>query len=203
MNICIFGDSIVWGASDYERGGWAERLKVHCMEKYDDVTVYNLGISGDNTESLLKRLEKEAADRDPDLIIFAIGTNDAQYVNEKGSYGVGMDRFRDNLSMLVDGAGKLSSEIAFIGLTEVDESKTAPIPWDPEKYHDNESVHEYNEAIGSLCERHGARYIDMKGVIGKNDLEDGLHPNSRGHDKIFQKVLKELEAFLRDENWVR
>lgn len=43
MVICIFGDSITWGTSDSEKGGWVERLKVYFGEKYD-IDVYNLGV---------------------------------------------------------------------------------------------------------------------------------------------------------------
>ena len=47
MTICVFGDSITWGASDYEKGGWVERLKTYLMKNKNDVDVYNLGVSGE------------------------------------------------------------------------------------------------------------------------------------------------------------
>ena len=28
----------------------------------------------------------------------------------------------------------------------------------------------------------------MYGLLDKEDLEDGLHPNSAGHEKMFQRV---------------
>ena len=53
--INIFGDSIAWGAYD-EMGGWANRLKQYFSEdKENYIEVYNLGVSGDNSEKLLKR----------------------------------------------------------------------------------------------------------------------------------------------------
>ncbi|MBU6500990.1 MAG: hypothetical protein KGJ89_02590 [Patescibacteria group bacterium] len=75
MNICIFGDSITWGASDTEKGGWVERLKTYFGNKYEAI-IYNLGIPGDTTIDLLKRVESECKSRKPDLIIFSIGIND-------------------------------------------------------------------------------------------------------------------------------
>ena len=48
MTICIFGDSITWGAYDPEQGGWATRLRNYFEKQDNDVDVYNLGISGDN-----------------------------------------------------------------------------------------------------------------------------------------------------------
>lgn len=67
MVICIFGDSITWGASDSEKGGWVERLKIYFGEKYD-INVYNLGISGDATEDLLVRIEKELRSRKSNIL---------------------------------------------------------------------------------------------------------------------------------------
>jgi lysophospholipase L1-like esterase len=81
MIICIFGDSIAWGATDCEKGGWVERLKTELMVK--DIDVYNLGISGDTTENILKRMDAEAEARNPDIIIFSVGINDALKTNGK------------------------------------------------------------------------------------------------------------------------
>ncbi len=104
MNIYIFGDSIAWGANDYEKGGWAERLKSHYMR--NDV-IYNLGVLSDNTEDLLKRIGAELAVREEaDLIIFAIGINDSQYVAKKGNYRVNPDKFQANLLKLLNIARK-------------------------------------------------------------------------------------------------
>ncbi len=51
MHICIFGDSITWGACDYEKGGWVERLKIYFLEHTDNIEVYNLGVSDDDSNS--------------------------------------------------------------------------------------------------------------------------------------------------------
>lgn len=82
--LTIFGDSITWGACDYEGGGWSTRLRRYfeTSDKYD-VSVYNLGIGGDATDNLLFRFGTEglARNRFPQTIIFAIGINDSQYMN--------------------------------------------------------------------------------------------------------------------------
>ena len=69
-DICIFGASITWGACDPENGGWATMIKNYYEEK-DGRSVYVLGVSGDTTEGLLKRLEIEALAREPKFILFA------------------------------------------------------------------------------------------------------------------------------------
>ena len=73
--ICVFGDSIAWGAVDPENGGWVNCLRNYFESKSlrvdQDTDVYNLGISGDNTNDLLARFDVEVRARNPDTIVFA------------------------------------------------------------------------------------------------------------------------------------
>lgn len=194
--ICIFGDSIAYGNSDTEKGGWVNRLKVFLEEKDPDNEVYNLGVPGDNTEKLLERFEKECSVRKPDIIVFAIGINDSQYVNSKDNPRIPPDKFKENIKTLIGKAKKFADKIVFIGLTPVDEKKTIPIPWDKEKYYDNENISLYNDAIKDICEKEKVAFCDMAGVVEKSDLPDGLHPNSKGHEKMFLKIKEFLLEFI-------
>ena len=86
QKIFIFGDSIAYGAWDPE-GGWVERLRqwlfVTTRDEYNLGTfLYNLSIVGDTTADLLKRFTTEIEARQQgDIIFFAAGINDAQFVN--------------------------------------------------------------------------------------------------------------------------
>ena len=187
MSICIFGDSIVWGAKDYKNGGWVTLLKNHLKEK-DLLNVYNLGVSGDNTDDLLERFENECKARAPEIIIFAIGENDSQYIKSKDNPRVSLDKFQENLNKLLNRARKFTKKIVFVGLTEVDESKVMPIPWSPEKYYDNENVNKYNSKIKNFCLDNNVLFLDILNLLNNEELDDGIHPNSKGHEKIFNKV---------------
>ena len=197
MNICIFGDSIVWGASDYQRGGYVEQLKSYCLENYDDVNVYNLGIPGNTTNDLLKRFKSEAITRNSEMIIFAIGINDSSYIKDENKNLVNIKQFNKNLLKLIKLARKTNSKIIFFGLTRVDESKTMPVYWDAKVYYDNESLEKYDLAIKNICEKNNLDYIQMKDVVLISDLDDGLHPNSIGHEKMFKEVLKNIEKYIK------
>lgn len=84
------------------------------------------------------------------------------------------------------------SQIIFIGLIPVDEKKTLPIPWGTDVNYKNEYVSKYNEIIKSVCQENNIQFIEMFEEFMKLDykklLEDGLHPNSEGHQKIFEIV---------------
>lgn len=76
--VCIFGDSITQGYNDFDNGGWADQLKIYFNKENPDHSFFNLGISGDNTEDLLKRFKVEVEARNPEVFIIAIGINDSQ-----------------------------------------------------------------------------------------------------------------------------
>lgn len=186
MTICIFGDSITWGASDYEKGGWVERLKAYFLQQSDDVSVYNLGISGDTTEGVLERFEGEAKNRQADVIVFAIGINDSQYVKSNGELGVTFETFEKNISRLADMAKKLNGKVVCVGLTKVDERKARSVYSDA--CYDNKSIKNYDAVIKSVCERENMDFIEMFDLLELSDLDDGVHPNAEGHRKMFEKV---------------
>ena len=194
MNILIFGDSITWGAYDPEQGGWATRLRNYFEEKDNDTDVYNLGISGDTTADLLNRIEVEAKSREPNLIIFAIGINDAQFIHSTNGLRVSLDEFQQNLAKLLSIAKKFTDKVVFVGLTKVDESKTTPCPWKPDKSYTNENIKRLDDAIEKFCEDKKLKFIPMENVVGNDDLIDGLHPNTKGHIKIFNRMKSELES---------
>ncbi len=187
-SICVFGDSIVWGASDEEMGGWVERLRTLFL-RGNDIEVYNLGISGNNTEKLIKRFEDEAKYRGADILIFSIGTNDSQYIESKNNPRVSLKKFKKNIEYLIKKSRKITNKIIFIGLIKVDESKTMPVPWsDEKKYYDNENILKYNSVISEVCLEKNVYFLDIYNFLNNDDLDDGLHPNSNGHNKIFEKV---------------
>ena len=197
--ILVFGNSIVYGA--WGRNGWVQQLKIFLEEKILKdpnfyYLTYNLGISGNTTEDLLERFEFETKQRlkegEETIIVFAIGTNDAQFVISKNDLRTKPEKFRENIKKLINFARKFSSKIIFIGLTPVDEIKTTPIPWNTDKIYKNENIQKYNEILKSVCNENNVYFIDIFEDWIKEDyknfLEDGLHPNLAGHQKIFEKV---------------
>src|SRR5689334_9795735 len=152
QKIFIFGDSIAYGAWDPE-GGWVERLRrwVFSSTRGDynlGTFLYNLSIVGETTADLLKRFTPELAARQPepeDLIVFATGINDAQTVNGRPiatPADVGA-----NVRALMQDARACTPRVCWVGLTPVDESRTTPIPWMPERAYRNATIAMFDAAI--------------------------------------------------------
>ena len=183
--ICIFGDSIVWGAVD-SLGGWASRLRSH-FEKDSDIEVYNLGISGNTSEDLVKRIEEEAKARNTELIIIAIGANDSAYDSKKKNK-IPLEEYEKNLREILNISRKYADKIILVSPINVDEKRTMPVFWNKEKFLDNKTIENYGKVVKKLASKEKIGFIDLFGSLEDEDLEDGLHPNSKGHEKIFLKV---------------
>lgn len=185
--ICIFGDSIAYGEWDPDKGGWANRLKNNLeSESTNEIEVYNLSICGDTTKGLLMRLPTETMARHPDIIIFAIGINDSQRAPGGGNL-VPIQNFQSNLAEIVEIARQHTYKIIFIGLTNVDENKTMP-------FYSNSDIGRYDQALQELCDVKKLSYISTAGILGVADFEDGLHPNTQGHKKMFNLIQENLKT---------
>jgi hypothetical protein len=73
------------------------------------VTVVNAGISGDNTEGALKRLERDVLSEKPDLVIVSFGSNDS--VVHGPDY---VDTYTENLRKIFLSAKEIGSEVIFL-----------------------------------------------------------------------------------------
>jgi len=190
--VLVFGASIVHGSSD-EQGGWVQRLSKF-LER--DCSVYNLGISGNTSEDILKRFKSEAKIRifnqQNVILLFSFGLNDSQYLNDKQRMRISSQRFKKNLVKLFKMAKGFSNKIFFIGLTPINDSNLDPIPWFNSASYKSKYVEKYNGIIKKVCEDKNVVFVDIKDELDKlgykTTLIDGVHPNAQGHQMIFEAV---------------
>ena len=196
--ICVFGDSISWGAWDLEKGGWVNRLWIFLAktESANYIEIYNCSISGSTTDTILGRFENEAKVRNAEWLIFQTGGNDASYEHAPGNYLVAPDKFRENLEEIIKRAKKITNNIIFTDLKNCDYSKTMPVPW-ADFYYTNENLKKYNKIMREVCLESDVLFLDL-GLLNNDDFYDGLHPNAVGHEKIFIQV----RDFLIKNKWI-
>lgn len=194
--VCIFGASVTWGAIDPKGGGWVDRLKRYWYESSEgEVQVFNLAIGGDDTEMLLRRIRVETEARKPSLTIIALGTGDSKYIGTPDHPQIPLEQFRKNLAELVVISQETAKRVVFVGLTPCDESKTMPVPWDPDglEHYDNTHITLYDNAIREFCKREEIPYVDLWDIVALDELVDGIHPNAEGHRKIFEVMKEEVK----------
>ena len=197
-SICIFGDSMAWGAWDMERGGWVNRLWFDVVKREGDdyVEVYNCSISDGTTDTILERFESETKIRNADALIFQTGGNDASYERAPGNYLVSPKNFKTNLEEIINRAKKITNNIIFMDLKNCDESKTMPVSW-IDIYYTNENIQKYSRITEEVCREQGVAFLDIA-FLDNQDFDDSLHPNARGHEKIFNQV----RDFLIEKWWI-
>ncbi len=191
--IAVFGDSIAWGKGDTELGGWVNRLKIELNRRNSYCEVLDVCVPGDTTRNLLARFESETAARSPDIVIFAIGINDSQYIKTPDRFKVPPDEFAGNIKTLIGLARKSTNTIGIVGLSRVDESKTCPI-YSTSCYYTNENVKKYDQILAEAASAQGILFIPLFDIIGPADLPDGLHIAAAGHQKISDQVKMALLA---------
>ncbi|OGK16695.1 hypothetical protein A2774_00140 [Candidatus Roizmanbacteria bacterium RIFCSPHIGHO2_01_FULL_39_12c] len=198
--ILVFGASITQGLWDKE-GGWGNRLRKYLDRLYlsgklkEDWDVFNLGIAGNTTEDLLQRIEFETKQRILSgiaLTVISIGLNDCQWINDKKTYRVSPQKFKENIIKIFKIAKKYSKNVVFLGLTPVDESKVDPIPWASERSYKNKLIKKYNGLVQTICKDYNVSFVDVFNkwmeIDYKKLLEDGVHPNSEGHSLIYSLI---------------
>ncbi len=152
--------------------------------------LYNLGICGNTTDDILKRFDVEAKARvtfkrelDGNVILFSVGINDSKILVEEKTYRMEINTFSKNIQTLIDKAKLYTPKIAFIGLTPVEEEKTART---------NERVKKFNDSIKETCKQNNVPFFDMFEEFSKLDykklLGDGLHPNPEGYEKMYELI---------------
>lgn len=193
--ILVFGDSISFGDYDIKKGGWADRLKVYLLEK--EKNVYNLGIPGDNSQWLKERFKEESKSRiwQDTLAIVSIGINDTLKNVEES---VSLEDFKKNLRKIISDSKKLNLNLVFLGITNVNELKTNPTSYDEMFFYNNKEIKKYNLAIKEISKKESLSFISISNILNNEDFEDGIPPNSKGHEKIFNEV----KSFLEKENLI-
>ena len=208
MTILCFGDSITYGNWD-PKGGWVGRLREYLdtksLENYTGADLYstfytltyNLGIPGETSTILIERFEGELAMRyNPDelnIILIAIGINDSRFYKSTGQHETDIEDFRQNIWDLEEIAKKYTNDVAFIGLTPVDEARTDPLFWEADAVYKNEYIEKYDTVIKDFCQSRKVPFVDvfsaMKNLEVAKLMEDGIHPNQEGYE-VLEEIIK-------------
>ncbi|RYL94981.1 SGNH/GDSL hydrolase family protein [Sporolactobacillus sp. THM7-4] len=215
MKIICFGDSVTRGIT-YVHG----RLRIikdnypALLQRFsgDDDEVINKGVFNDNSDLLVKRLDKDVLQLHPDLVLINIGGNDcnfrwdqvAKLPDAEHVPIVPLQRYLSNIKELVE-------RISSTGATPV---VLSLLPLDPVRYYRSLMKHYshsighwigycggiehwhgmYNRALKDLVARIGAASLDIrsafknKGSFSELINEDGLHPSPKGYQALAEII---------------
>ena len=223
-SILCFGDSITYGESDTRSGGWVSRLIQYTLNNSNQTnwlehSVYNLGIASETSDGLLRRFSSEYKSRENKncemTVIFSYGINDIVIhhgkkgikkpanLNARAKNKVPLEYFSKNLSECIQVASKANAKVIV----------TSILPFLP-KYdgvinqHQEvrvlDDVHRYNLELQEICKLFNTTYLDLFQYFTDRELDllstDGLHPNHKGHQLIFEQVLELLNLSKYKDN---
>ncbi len=212
VQIFCFGASSVYGVGTIH-GSWADLIKQRINQDLygnktgEKIEVFNLGISGEKSDQLKRRIEQEIIAREAfhsdwrKLIVISIGTNDSRAQGRKDAFVCNLDEFRDTATRIIESAQKFSSDIIGVGLTPVDNSKTQPMAG-KETYFDSKRIEQFESAYQKVCEDQGVAFLENYGPASKLNwskeylYDDGLHSNDKAHQWIFSRLWPMISPIL-------
>lgn len=110
INIVIFGDSVSHGAVngyiDYENVYWnILKKKLNKFREYMPVNMINVSVGGTSASASLERLESQALNHSPDLMIVCFGLNDVNGT---------LDVYLDSLKIIFEKSLAANCEVIFM-----------------------------------------------------------------------------------------
>jgi lysophospholipase L1-like esterase len=210
--IFLFGASSVYGIGG-EDGGWGDLTKraLHAQMFGDGGAgesheLYNFGKPGATTEFVLNNFEAQLQQyaRTKNLIaVVSVGTNNARAQDSPNNYVSTLADYETAMRKLLVALTSKIPHVICVGYRPVDESKTTPKS-DPitggTAYFMNNRIQEFNKSFSAISKETGATFIGLdvppETWIAEYVYKDGLHPNKRGHQLIFEKVWPEIEKLL-------
>ncbi|WP_256752067.1 arylesterase [Mesorhizobium sp. Mes31] len=179
FKIVGFGDSLMAGFGLGPDEGFTDKLQAALRAKGHDVTVANAGVSGDTSSGGLARLDWSVPDG-TQLVILELGANDMLR-------GVPPDITKKNLDEML---GKLRERKIAVLLAGM---RAAP----------NLGA-DYQSAFDAIFPHLAGKYdvslypFFLDGVADQPglQLEDGMHPNARGVDKMVERILPTVEKAI-------
>ncbi len=169
--ILDFGDSLTAGYGLAPDQAFPPRLQAALQRRGIETRVVNAGVSGDTTAGGLARLDWALADK-PDLVILALGANDALR-------GIDPAAVRGNLDKMIRRIETTGAKVLLVGML-------APPNWG------EEYKTEFDRIFPDLARTYSVPLYPffLEGVAMKPELNqpDGLHPNERGVAVLVDRI---------------
>ncbi|TKT82877.1 arylesterase [Aquamicrobium sp. LC103] len=182
FKIVGLGDSLMAGYMLDAGESFPEKLEEALKARGHDVVITNAGVSGDTTSGGLSRLDWSVPD-DTDLVILELGANDMLR-------GIPPELTERNLVSMIERLRERGIEILLAGMMAAPNLGSG--------YAD-----EFNAIYPRLAEKYDLAFYPffLDGVAAERSLllDDGMHPNPQGVDRMVEGALPAVEKMLPDK----
>ena len=174
-----FGDSLMAGYGLDAGQSFPERLEKALREKGHDVVIAKAGVSGDTSSGGLSRLDWSVPDGTR-LVILELGANDMLR-------GIGPDITEKNLDAMISRLKERNIAVLLAGMRAA-----------PNLGPDYQAA--FDAIYPRLAKKQGVALYPffLDGVAADRAflLEDGMHPNAAGIDRMVEKMLPQVEKLI-------
>ena len=179
VRIVGFGDSLMAGYGLQPGESFPEKLQAALKAKAHDVEVANAGVSGDTSSGGLSRLDWSVPDG-TNLVVLELGANDMLR-------GIQPEVTEANLDSMLGKLKQRNIPVLLIGMRAA-----------PNLGPDYQQA--FDAVFPRLAQKHGVPLYPffLDGVAADRTflLEDGMHPNAAGIDRMVERVLPQVEQLL-------
>lgn len=179
FRIVALGDSLMAGYQLGPGESFPEKLETALKAKGHDVVIVNAGVSGDTSSGGLARLDWSVPD-DTDLVILGLGANDMLR-------GISPEITARNLEEMIARLKGRGIDVLLAGMLAAPNLGEA-------------FASDFNGIYPRLAKEHGLTLYPflLDGVAAQRGmlLEDGMHPNPVGVDRMVEGVVPLVEQKL-------
>ena len=203
MKILFQGDSVTDAGRDYADSadmgnGYPRYASAMLQDAFPaiDFEFVNLGISGNRTENLVQRLERDCVDIQPDIVSIMIGINDVWHHYSHGILTTD-EAFEANYRQVLDALKARTNARIFIIQPFLLETV------DPGKQELCEELVRKQAIVKRLADEYADLYLPLDEVLHTQTEEepvyytaDGVHPTPNGACYIGEAYLKAIAPLI-------
>jgi lysophospholipase L1-like esterase len=185
--VAFMGDSITEGGWGNPRG-YVRLVMAGLAANGVSAEAVPVGISGNKSNQMLERLERDVLARKPQWMTLSCGVNDVWH----GVKGVPLEQYKDNITKIVEQCTAAGVKVVMLTATVIQEKLDNP---------ENEKLAGYNDFLRQLAKDKNLPLADLNEMFqerikteNKPDQRiltaDGVHMNDEGNKVMARGVLK-------------
>jgi lysophospholipase L1-like esterase len=185
--IAFLGDSITASGAASPSGYVrlvASGLAAHGIE----ITVIPAGVSGNKSNQMLERLEKDVLSKKPNWMTLSCGVNDVWH----GAKGVSLEDYKKNITAILDRCQEAGVKVVVLTATQIKLPLTSP---------ENVKLADYNAFLREIAKARNLPLADLNAAMAAEQASlekagihrvltsDGVHMNLHGNLMMAKGVL--------------
>ena len=190
-SIAFLGDSITQQGHNYP-AGYVNMVMIGLKTNGIQAKMIKAGISGNKSNNMLDRLDRDVISKNPQIMTLSCGVNDVWH----GPRGVKLDAYKKNITVLVEKALAAKIQVYIMTATMIGEYQ---------KNQNNQKLVAYNDFLRELAKEKNLPLIDLNAVMQKEVAAmnakypglstvfitcDGVHMDPLGNIMMAKEILK-------------